>query len=280
MATEMLIEDHKLRVARLMRGERKVADLHSLFSDLRMRKPGRASIREVGHFAAHRHERDAGVSLSRANDIQTSARHWCLQLEGPAPGVEHLAEAGRANLRIMPDERIRDRLGISRQTAEQTFAKAIRKYSAGRRLKERELQVLKVFGLSMMWQFAFSDKVLWPDFVDLLVDEGALAEVDRPSFEPVSTFISLYALNIMHGARLRMADGKLAQLRLAASEQGGFLRIKAEIPVVDTPKPITTIVPMFETSLRAEAHCDLRLLTMLDQPIPAEIEGDRLVALA
>ena len=77
-----------------------------------------------------------------------------------------------------------------------------------------------------------------------------------------------------------MSDGKLAQLRLAASEEGGFLRIKADIPVVDTPKPITTSVPMFETSLRADLHCDPRLLTVLDEPIPAEIEGDRLVALA
>ena len=140
----MLLEDHKLRVGRLMRGERKVADLHSLFSDLRMHRPGRASIREVGHFAAHRHERDAGISLSRANDIQTSARRWYLQFEGITPDFEHLTEAGRANLRIMPDERIRERLGISRQTAEQTFAKAIRKYAAGRRLKERERQVHSV----------------------------------------------------------------------------------------------------------------------------------------
>ena len=276
----MLLEDHKLRVARLMRGERRVADLHSLYSDLRMQEPGRASIREVGHFAAHRHERDAGISLSRANDIQTSAKRWYLQLEGTTPDVEHLTEAGRANLRIMSDKRIRERLGISRQTAEQTFAKAIRKYAAGRRLKDRELQVLTVFGLSMMWEFAFSDKELWPDFVDLLVNEGSLAEAYRPGFEPVSIFVSLYALNIMHGARLRMSDGKLAQLRLAASEEGGFLRIKADIPVVDTPKPITTSVPMFETSLRADLHCDPRLLTVLDEPIPAEIEGDRLVALA
>ena len=132
----------------------------------------------------------------------------------------------------------------------------------------------------MMWQFAFSDNVLWKDFAHLLVDEGSLAEDERPGFEPVSTFVSLYALNIMHGARLRMADGKLTQLRLAASEEGGFLRIKAEIPVVNTPKPITTSVPMFETSLKAEVHCDLKLLTVLDEPIPAEIEGDRLVVLA
>lgn len=276
----MLLEDHRRRVARLLRGERKVTDLHTLFSDLRMHQPGRASVQEIGHFAAHRHERNTGISLARANDIQTSARLWHLQLDGTKPNAEHLKEAGRANLRIMPDDRIKEQLGISRQTAEQSFNRAIKKFGAGRPLKEREFHVLRVFGFSMMWQFAFSAKALWPDFVDLLVEEGSLAEEDRPSIESVSTFVSLYALNIMHGARLKMADGKMAQLRLAVSEEGGFLRIKAEIPVSDTPKPITTSVPMFETTLMAGDHCDRKLLTIIDEPIPAEIDGARLVALA
>src|SRR3546814_20174322 len=77
--------------------------------------------------------------------------------------------------------------------------------------------------------------------------------------------ISLYALNIMHGARLKMADGKMAQLRLAASEEFGFLRIKAEIPVSDTPKPLTTSVPIFETALMADDHCDPQILTIIDE---------------
>src|SRR3546814_11930264 len=77
-----------------------------------------------------------------------------------------------------------------------------------------------------MWQFVFDDKTLLSDFVELLIAEGALAEESRSSFESVSSFISLYALNIMHGARLKMADGKMAQLRLAASEEFGFMRIK------------------------------------------------------
>lgn len=276
----MLLEDHRRRVARLCRGERKVTDLHHLFSDLRMNQPSRPSVQEIGHFAAHRHERDSGISLARANDIQTSAKLWHRQLDLTELDVAHLKEAGRANLRIMREERIKERLGISRQTAEQSFNKAIKKFEAGRWLKEREVQVLKVFGLSMMWQFAFSDRVLWSDLLDLLINEGSLAEEDRPSFEHVSTFVSLYALNIMHGARLKMADGAMAQLRLAASEERGFLRIKAEIPITDTPKPVTSSVPLFETALMAGNHCDPKLLTIVDEPIPAEIDGDRLVALA
>jgi hypothetical protein len=276
----MLQEDHKRRVARLIRGERKVADLHNLFSDLRMHQPGRASVQEIGHFAAHRHERDKGISLTRANDILTSARLWHQQFNLTKISSDHLKEAGRANFRIMPDERIKERFGISRQTAEQSFNKAITKFGAGNPLKERESQVLKVFGLSKMWQFVFDDKTLWSDFVELLIAEGSLEEESRSSFESVSTFISLYALNILHGARLKMADGKMAQLRLAASEEFGFLRIKAEIPVSDNPKPLTTSVPIFETALMADDHCDPQILTILDEPIPAEIDGDRLVALA
>lgn len=275
----MLLEDHKRRVTRLMRGNRKVSDLDRLFSDLRMHRPGRASVKEIGHFAAHRHERDAGISLVRANDIQTSARLWHLQTMGIAPNGEQLEEAGRANLRIMPEERIKEKFGISRQTVEQTFGKAIKKFHLGRPLKEREAQVLKVFGLSMMWQFAFSDNELWSDFVNLLLDEGALTSEDKPRLQGVSTFVSLYALSIMHGARLKMADGKTTQLRLAMSEESGFLRIKANIPVSDTPKPTTISVPMFETKLMAKDHCDPTLLSMFNDPVPADIEGNRLVAL-
>ena len=274
----MLLEDHQRRVARLLRGERRVTDLDRLFADLRMLKPGCSSVREIGHFAAHRDERDNGISLSRANDIQTSARLWQQQFDGRPPTVDDLREAGRANFNIMPEPRLRERLGISKQMAQQAFNKAIRKFEAGRPLKTREQEVLKVFGLSMMWQFALDDQTLSTDFADLLVMEEALADSARAEFEGAYQFISLYALSIMHGARLRMADGGTTRLRLASSDSG-FLRIKAQIPVADTPKPITTSVPLFETALSADIHCEAQLLSLFDEAVPAEIAGDRLVAL-
>src|SRR3546814_12802936 len=109
----MLQEDHKRRVARLIRGERKVADLHNLFSDLRMHQPGRATVQEIGHFAAHRHERDKGISLTRATDILTSARLWHQQFNLTKLTTDHLKEAGRANFRNRQDERIKEQIGRS-----------------------------------------------------------------------------------------------------------------------------------------------------------------------
>lgn len=275
----MLLEDHRRRVARLLRGERRINDMERLFSDLRLMKPGCSSVREVGHFAAHREERNSGISLARANDIQTSARLWHKQLNGDRPDLAHLKEAGRANLNIMPDHRIRDRLGISRRTAEQIFAKALQKYAAGKYLKPREAEVLKIFGLSLMWQFALDDRTLSTDFTDLLVLEGALPEDKKANFGGISQFVTLYALSIMHGARLKMADGATTLLRLAASEETGCLRIKADIPVGGSLKPVTSSVPLFETSLAAATHCEPYVLTSFHEPVPVEIDGNRLVAL-
>lgn len=274
----MLLEDHRRRVTRLLRGERHVTDLDRLFADLRMLKPSCSSVQEIGHFAAHRDERDNGISLSRANDIQTSARLWQQQFDGRTPSIDDLREAARANFNIMPEPRIRERLGISKQTAQQSFNKAIKKLGVGRPLKVREHEVLKVFGLSMMWEFALDDRTLCNEFADLLVMEGALAESARVEFEGTYRFISLYALSIMHGARLRMADGETTQLRLASSDSG-MLRIKAQIPVADTPKPVTTSVPLFETALSAATHCEPQLLILFEEAVPVEISGDRLVAL-
>ena len=274
----MLQEDHRRRVARLLRGERRVSDLERLFSDLRLLKPGRASVQEIGHFAAHRNERDTGTSLKRAQDIQTSAKLWHRQADGERPNVEELKEAARANFNIMPEARLRDRLGISRQTAVQSFAKAIKKYEAGRPLKSRELELVKMFGFSMMWQFAFDARTLFSDFADLLVLDGALDEADRAGFQATALFVALYALSIMHGARLKMVDGSMTRLRLASSDSGD-LRIKADIPIADTPKPVVASVPLFETLLNAEAFCDAKILTLFEDLVPAEIEGDRLVAL-
>lgn len=275
----MILEDHRRRVARLLRGERKVSDIERLILDLRMLKPGRASVREVGHFAAHREERNSGISLERANDIQTSVKLWQKQLDGIVPDVDHLKEAGRANLNIIPDERIQELLGISRQTAEQTFAKALRKYAAGRPLKHREAEVLKIFGLSMCWQFALDDRTLSSDVTDLLILEGTLLEAERARFGDVSQFLALYALSIMHGSRLQMADGTTSLLRLAASKESGCLRIKAEIPIIDRPKPVVSSVTLFETSLAAAIYCDPFILTFMAELVPAEIEGGRLIAL-
>jgi hypothetical protein len=200
-------------------------------------------------------------------------------MDGKQPAIDDIREAGRANFSIMPDARIRERVGLSRQTATQSFTKGLKKYAEGRPLKAREREIVQIFGFSMMWQYAFDDQTLSGDLSSLLIADGALAEADQSAFEGVRSFVSLYALSIMHGSKLKLADGEIAQLRLAASD-AGLLRIKAEIPFASIPVPTMTNVTLFESSLNAIGHCDPRLLATIAPAIPIEIEDGRLVAIA
>lgn len=278
----MLVEDHRIRVARLLRGERRVTDLDRIFSDLRVVRPGRESVREVGHFAAHRGERSSGIVLERAADMQISAKSWVRQQQGHLPTFPELRAVGKANLAIMPPERLKERLRMTRQAAGTAFRKAVDRLESGHPVKKRDRDIVNVLGFSMMWQFSFDDRLLANDLTTMLVAEGALAREDAAAFAEVATFMALHTLALMHGAALKMPDGQLAPLRLAVREETGTLRIKADVPVDATSKPVTISVPLFESSLSAEAHCDPAAITPPAAPTrPVEVEeGVRIVVLA
>lgn len=273
-----LAEDRRRRVARWLRGDRRTGDLDRILADLRLFQPGRASVREIGHFAAHRGERDRGVVLERAEDMQTSARRWWMQMHG-RPSADRMREAAAANLAIMPDARIRERFGLTRQGARLKFAKALSKHEAGRPLNTKERELAEVLAFSMMWQTAFDEATLAGDLADLLVGDGALPTERRDDIAREGPFVGLFAAALMHGAALKMPDGSLAPLRLAARTDTGTLSIKADIRVAEDPKPVTTSVPVFETSLSASSHCEPELLGSSGPSTPAEVEGDRIVAI-
>lgn len=277
----MIADDHRIRVQRLLRGERRTTDLDRLFADLRLIQPGRASVREVGHFAAHRTERNTGIALDRIANIQLSAKNWVKQTRGELPTIEDLRAVGKANLAIIPQERVRERLRMTRQAAGTAFRKAVDKMNAGQPLKKSERDVVSYLGFSMTWQFSFGDRELFEDFSALLLEEGSLLSPEADDFRQGATFVTLHALALMHGATLKLPDGSLAPLRLAASVETGMLRIKADIPVDVVTKPISMSVPMFETTLLAADHSDAQALTHFTEPAhPVEVEnGSRLVCL-
>lgn len=278
----MLFKDHRIRVTRLLRGECRVTDLDRLFSDLRTDRPCRSSVKEVGHFAAHRGERSSGIVLERAAHMQVSARSWVRQQQGHLPTFQELRAVGQSNLAIMPPEHLKERLRLTRQAAGTAFRKAVDRLEAGRPPKQRDREIVNLLGFCLMWQFSFDDRTLAADLTAMLVAEGALAREDEAAFAEIATFVTLYALALMHGAALKMPDGQLAPLRLAVREETGTLRIKADVPVDDTIKPVLISVPLFESSVPAVNHCDPSAISSPGGRIrPVEVEdGLRIVVLA
>jgi hypothetical protein len=250
----------------MLKGDIRLSDFQVLFSDLRMNKPGFATVRDICHFAAHRDERDNGSSLERVCEIEESMQLWFDQYQikesGNIPNIAHIERAGRVNLKIIPESRIKDKLGISKQTATQTFNKALRKSSGSKPLKARETQILLHFGLSEAWEASFHLSELFPDFISLLQDEGALGDVLRDDLGDIYTSVSMYGLSIMHGAKLVMPPGDFSVLKLSVGDCGNLL-VKAEIPIVNSIKEIVLSVPLFVADLLAENYCGPELLSHL-----------------
>ena len=154
----MNLTDHKKRVDRLLRGERNVTDLDRLFSDLRFSGAKRRTVREIGDFSAHRNERDKGIVMARAAEMQTSARAWFQQMSGQVPGLEEAEKIAEANLKIAPDERIKDALGMTRQQAQSHFKQAAKKLANGRMPKGRQKAAFNWLAGTFIWDFPFGDQ--------------------------------------------------------------------------------------------------------------------------
>jgi hypothetical protein len=273
--------DHQRRAARIARGERHVTDLDRLFGDLRSARPGRSTVTEIGDFAAHREERDKGITMNRAAEMQTSARIWVRQLLRIPPSLDEARAAGLANLRIASDAQIRQALGVSRETARSRFIQGMKKLAKKKKVSDKERAAINYLGTSFIWRYAFDDKQLIEELADVLIETGALAQEDRAAFADAAPFVALHALTLMHRAQLRLPDGGTAPLRLSVSPEA-TLQIRAEIQVEDVGKPIGCRIPVFETSLKAASHCAPELLkdaAMMAGPIEIGSSG-QLVAIA
>ncbi len=267
--------EHRRRVTRLLRGERHVTDLDRLFADLRFTGSDMMIVREIGDFAAHRGERDKGIVMKRAADMQISAGAWVRQMRGQMPTLEEARRVAKANLRIAPDERIKNALGMTRKQAESHFLQAAKWLDEGKRPKDRQTAAFNWLASSFIWETAFTDEMLMYDFTNVLIKVGALDAEKRESFGECKTFVTMYALTVMHLSHILMPDGSKAPLRMMAREETGTLRIKADILAVNIGKPVSAAVSVFETSLDAATYSEVKAESWdFDSEVPIEIGPD------
>lgn len=97
----MKTNELRSRVQRFLAGDHRVADLNRVFLALRDGCYGRASIREIGDFVAHREHREKGPVTDAVRDILLSFRSCPGGRQDPGP------RHGQANQRRKPAHRDR-----------------------------------------------------------------------------------------------------------------------------------------------------------------------------
>ena len=265
---DLIDDDLQRRTDRLFGGSHRTDDLDRLVLGLRSRAGSRDCFREIGDFVAHRDQRQKGPVTQIARDVFTSLEVWSLGLRGKSPTWADIERAARANLRIASEEQLMTGCGCSRATAHQKLDRAFKKIGREQRLKESEANVLTYLGNRFIWKPAFSSDQLFSEFVDVLEENGISYEREQPTVPSLKTFVTLYALSLMHGSAIVLESGNVVMLSAGFANERRVLEVKANFSLPDFGKPVTAPVCLFLTDLHPEDHCEDDLLERDDLVLP------------
>ncbi len=259
----MIKSELQVRLCRLIEGRAKAEDLDRLFLDQRESSHSRESFREIGDFLAHRDRRSKGPVTQRVRDIFTSFRVWSLGLRRLNPTLDDLRAAGLANLSLSTDEELRSGSGLRRDAARQKFEKALRKLTAGDQLSQSDMTLVDYLANRFVWKPAFTDEVLYEDFVQVCLSNGVVEPADLGKLAGTKNFLTLWAITRLHGAVINVADGHLATLYAGFANDARRLEVKVDLASEGWSKPVYAPICMFLTRISADDHCCYELLQTL-----------------
>ena len=248
------------RVERLLRGDNRTDDLDRLYLSLRDRAHGRASVREIGDFVAHRDERDKGPVTSRVRDMFISLHSWAGSLLGRIPTLDQARKVAAANLRIATDAQLQHRLSLRRPVVASVLEQAFRKLKQGRQLTDRERRVANYLGSAFIWNQVFTDEEVEADLAFVLERLKLLKHEDLTRLRAVAPFLTLYVITLLHGSAIRLDGLGRAELFATYSNDQQQLEVKARLIIIDVGKPMIAPVCIFWTGLTAARWCDPVLL--------------------
>lgn len=258
----MLDDDLRIRARRLASGRHRVEDLDRLFLGLRDRDGGRMSVREIGDFVAHRGERHKGPVTQTARDVFTSVDVWSLPMRGRKPSKSDISRAARANLRLASDMQLKQGCGLRRPTVRRRLESGLKKFARNETLTDQEADVLSYLGDRFIWKPAFSEDQWFNEFRDVLVQNAIVPKPEAASLDGAKTFVTLYAIALMHGVTIEFDNGTKSQLRAGFANRQSHLEVKILITFEELSKPLMAPICMFLTSLDPNSYCTPELLEL------------------
>jgi hypothetical protein len=255
----VLDDDLRSRARRLKNGDFRIVDLDRIFLDLRERSHGYSAFREIGDFVAHRPFREKGPFTQVAKDVFTSVDVWSLRLRGIKVELSDIERAAFANLRLASDEQIRNGCGCQRGTAKKRMQGALEKIARRQTPSDLEYKALMYLGNSFIWKPAFTSSQLFDEFTEVLTLNSIVKKAEISDLKCAEAFVSLYALSIMHGSKIKLNEGANAKLYAGFSNRDRFLEVKIDIQFSELGKPLMVPVCLFLTNILPDEYCEQAL---------------------
>lgn len=259
MLAEIAYDELRLRVVRLLRGERRPEDLSALFLSQRDKPHTKGPEKEVGDFIAHRDMRTQGQSHLKTRafvavvdvnysggtaplEQQCSALRWAFDIHDPALIT---SEMGLAT----------DRHAVLRSMVGRIVAKDLGAKVPLNPLEAKLLALLRKLAPPAV----FTPRELIESFAGTLRKSSLLRPEEVPAFLELEAFVSLFAVAKMHGSELDLGSGRKAQI----------------IAHVGPPDISTWAAAIFDTDLIFLAHFKTGLTGAEHAPELLETWGDR-----
>ncbi len=276
----------RARVLRMLGGDVQAADLRSVLADLRFKARTHPQVKEVGHFDAHRENKDNGLVRMRAHSMFTHIKFYAsLSMFNENPLSSPMFRDGIvANFDVVDPILFRTTVGVGKKRARRHLNTALAKLVQGKGgswevtapLILVEEKMLNFLATTFASRAEFSDASLVAGLKSSLTgndifDPNELADIGR-----LKSPLALHTLTAMHGSTILFPDGTSARPAIRGGS-GATLEIGAHT-VIPIPKEPRINLALFATSVPTEV-CEGRLLENLplsDPDTPVEAVGDRL----
>jgi hypothetical protein len=265
--------DIRSRIESLLTGDKDPSNLDRIFLWLRSRTRGRAAVRDVGDFCAHRDERDKGIVCDRVRDFCYSnavvVGHY---------DADILRKALAINLRLAGPLVLKKEFGLSYEWAKKTIREISGKIESASGseltlntpftpLEESMFQTFKV--IPIFAGLAFDQDLLIKQFSECLAYEKVISNSEKVLIEDLGELVAAYAVSQMHLSKV-IFDERSAILRAGTSSRHpGKLVIQAHYKTIGGLQIIGNVfVTQCDVTVWCPTHADGPKVFTNDSDIP------------
>jgi hypothetical protein len=256
-------------IERILDGDVRVQDLHTLFFTMRQESGGKGIVSEIAHFVAHPEPRTQGITRDELRGVYTfmkfrapleTSRLEMTDIPATVP------EALRANLRRTRASDLKREAGMNpihaKRVLDCILARVGPTGSGGLSkltiIDSQEWALLKLVANRLKAGPLFTEEDLIKDFSRVLRKRNLLKQKESLGLIAQKAPISIFALTTMHNRQVDLGDGTTAALAIAPDQLGNLAIFAfADIVGVSMSSRITTVGHwVFQTNLPIARYCE------------------------
>lgn len=264
------------RVKRLISGQAGFRDLDRIFQWARSRSFGNRAVKDVGDFAAHREEKNAGITWAATRNFTISLRFHMYKLKEPERiDINHFNDAAWSNFNRLEQHEFSSIFGLSKSKVKMHLKNALAKveqiaqgkFAPRIQYSEVERRILDYMITRLLSRPIFTQDQIAEELSTCLRQNGLITDAQKKDIVNQSDLIALFAIETLHGAKILFSKDDFAWI--SADEYEDKITLHARTPMPMSWGTFDVSFPLVLTNLVWNRHCD--------ETVPRRISHDQAI---